>query len=1081
MPEGPHPPEQGALQALQVQMAAVNQAASLIETDAEGQILYVNDYFCRLTGYDRDELMGKTYGLPGAVSLRAEEVARQWDSLRRGQVWRGQYQNRTRDNSHYWVEATTLPVLDEAQKLVKLITIEFDISLQKNQEEQIRTQLELSMAQEEELRQNAEELEAQQEEMRRTQIELTGQINALNNSAIVSTSDLQGRIISVNSQFLHISHYTREELIGQNHRMLKSGHQADDVFEELWSTILHGEVWRGEIKNKAKNNTYYWITATITPVLDSRGKPVKYISVTFDITAQKLQEEQIRAALEISQAQEVELRQNAEELQEAQDEMRKTQIELRGQIRAVNNASIVAETDLKGNIIQVNEAFCRITGYSMDELTGKNHRLLRSNERHDPAFYATLWSTISSGEVWSGIFKNKAKDQSCYWVKTTITPVLGFDGKPVKYISVSFDITTQIEQQQLSHMQSIELAGQINAVNNAALVTVTDPEGIITFANEEALRTWGYEREELIGQPHGIVKSTDGEHDEAFYHQMWETLRTGEVWRGEIKNQSRTGEQYWERLAITPVKDEDGRVLKYIGVGFDITRNKRQASRIKMLFHESQEQEKKLRATQRELAAQISAINNAAIVSETDATGTITFVNDEALYIWGYSRTELIGQPHSIIKHPDGHPDKFYKRMWEKISQGHIWQGQVLNRTKQGDGFWVQLTITPVPGEDGIPAKHIGVAFDITGQKAQSIRIKAALEAAGTQEESFRRQISQLQTQLADRGLALQPTSTASTPAGATGSLQQLPHAAAQLDAALNIQAANLSLLKLTGLQALAGKPLASLPGSASLLSPEDVLYDLARHGHSTHILHLHTPAEESQPMLATFVPAVDAAQRLLHIVLMLVPVNTPTAAQLLRAQYPAPDNTREQQKEAPPTSQETRRDPAVEEEANPFAAVVGPDIALDEAENDRAAMPEALTPTSLPYGLEAQRPGEFRTDRTGIILDANGVFCSRYGYRLSEVIGQNIRILKSKRVSPGYFSQLWASISQGHSWRGEILNQDKTGAEHWAYLCIQPLLDVAQKPKAYVAQLYDIQNHQGNIANQDQVLGVSQVKQQEP
>lgn len=110
---------------------------------------------------------------------------------------------------------------------------------------------------------------------------------------------------------------------------------------------------------------------------------------------------------------------------------------------ALDEASIVAITNADGIITHVNDKFCLISKYSRAELLGKNHRILKSGH-HPPDFYKNMWETISSGGVWRGVVKNKAKDDSFYWVKTTVVPVLE-DGVITQYISIRTDITEQIE------------------------------------------------------------------------------------------------------------------------------------------------------------------------------------------------------------------------------------------------------------------------------------------------------------------------------------------------------------------------------------------------------------------------------------------------------------------------------------------------------------------------------------------------------------------------------------------------------------------------------------------------------------
>jgi PAS domain S-box-containing protein len=116
--------------------------------------------------------------------------------------------------------------------------------------------------------------------------ELDQRQNALDLHAIVSASDVQGNITYVNDRFEEISGYTREELIGVNHRVLKSDEHSDEFFRQMWRTIASGMVWHGQIKNKSKDGRHYWVDATIVPFYDDSGKPVQYMSIRTDITAQ---------------------------------------------------------------------------------------------------------------------------------------------------------------------------------------------------------------------------------------------------------------------------------------------------------------------------------------------------------------------------------------------------------------------------------------------------------------------------------------------------------------------------------------------------------------------------------------------------------------------------------------------------------------------------------------------------------------------------------------------------------------------------------------------------------------------------
>ena len=139
------------------------------------------------------------------------------------------------------------------------------------------------------------------ERARELHCELDFQKRSLDEHAIVSAADVKGNITYVNDKFVAISGYTREELIGNNHRMVKSDEHPPEFYREMWRTIAHGRPWHGEVKNLTRDGRPYWVRATIVPFLNEEGKPFKYISIRTDVTAMKALEEGLIAAKEFAE------------------------------------------------------------------------------------------------------------------------------------------------------------------------------------------------------------------------------------------------------------------------------------------------------------------------------------------------------------------------------------------------------------------------------------------------------------------------------------------------------------------------------------------------------------------------------------------------------------------------------------------------------------------------------------------------------------------------------------------------------------------------------------------------------------
>ena len=361
---------------------------------------------------------------------------------------------------------------------------------------------------------------------------------ALDEHAIVAITDPRGRITYANDKFCAISQYSREELIGQDHRIINSGHHTPEFFRELWATIGRGHVWRGEIKNRARDGSYYWVDTTIVPFLNEHGKPREYVAIRADITQRKQAEEALRAST-------------------------KEVIDLKA---ALDEHAIVAITDPRGRITHVNEKFCAISKYSREELIGQDHRIINSGH-HPREFFRDLWATISRGHVWRGEIKNRAKDVSYYWVDTTIVPFLNEYGKPRQYVAIRADITQRKKTEETNATLAAIVASSQDAIISH------DNDGRIQTWNHGAQSAFGFSAAEMVGR--SILELAQPESRPA------ETEHLNAVRRGEKHQQYETvrihkdGSRVNVLVTLSPVRDETGRVVGVSNIARDITERKK--------------------------------------------------------------------------------------------------------------------------------------------------------------------------------------------------------------------------------------------------------------------------------------------------------------------------------------------------------------------------------------------------------------------------------------------------------------------------------------------------------------------------
>ena len=224
------------------------------------------------------------------------------------------------------------------------------------------------------------------ERLHESNLDLQFQQQALNEHNIVSISDVHGNITLANDKFCEISQYSHSELLGQNHRLLKSGQHPDAFYEDLWTTISSGKVWHGEICNRRKDGTFYWVASTILPFVGDDGLPSRYVSVRTDITA-------------IKEAQLV-LERSRDELEQRVQTRTRELAEREEVLRSITTAAqdAVILIDPLGLVTYWNPAAEHMFGYTEAEILGRNLHDLVVPERYLEQHHAGLEKFFKSGE-----------------------------------------------------------------------------------------------------------------------------------------------------------------------------------------------------------------------------------------------------------------------------------------------------------------------------------------------------------------------------------------------------------------------------------------------------------------------------------------------------------------------------------------------------------------------------------------------------------------------------------------------------------------------------------------------------------
>jgi PAS domain S-box-containing protein len=383
--------------------------------------------------------------------------------------------------------------------------------------------------------------------------------------------------------------------------------------------------------------------------------------------------------------------------------------------------SLIVLPDDKFTIIEVNFAYLKVTCTSKDFLIGKGiFEAFPDNPNDKNAngvsnLRSSLLAVIES-KLPHKMDKQKhdipirgtEKFEVKYWQAENV-PVLSKKGEVEYIIHSIIDFTKDffvLEHAKEDLLRNVkEMADYKYAINQSSIVAFANHKGIITYVNDNFCKISKYSNEELIGQDHRIVNS--GYHSKEFMHELWHTIASGKIWKGEIKNRAKDGSYYWVDTVIVPFLNEKEEPFQYLAIRTDITKRKEEEHHLKLL------------------ESVIVNTNDAVVITDAepfDEPGPrIVYVNEAFTRMTGYTADEVIGKTPRILQGLKSNMDEL-KRIGQCMRKWQPCETTIINYKKNGEEFWINFSLNPVADEKGWFTHWISIERDVTQKKSDELQ-----------------------------------------------------------------------------------------------------------------------------------------------------------------------------------------------------------------------------------------------------------------------------------------------------------------------------------------------------------------------
>lgn len=384
----------------------------------------------------------------------------------------------------------------------------------------------------------------------------------------------------------------------------------------------------------------------------------------------------------------------------------------------------VVQTDAMGMTVWVNAAFEKLTGFTAQEAIGRTPGSLMQCDQTDPTTIAEIRSALASARPIRTSILNRSKAGKTFWLDLHIQPVFDGEAALVGFQAIQTDVT-EIMEARARKREALALARS----READIRNIADLTGVgtweIDLADKQIL--WSEQVAKILDLP-STAPWRLGEGMALFARPARSQVRAlvtasladGSPFEFEHPIVTPAGRRIWIQFVGRPLLNP-GEPRRLIGALQDVTEKRSEREHLS----------KALEAAKIALSARTAyqeALDKYAIVAITDRRGDIVFVNDRFCEISGYDRDELMGRNHRILN-SGAHPRGFFRAMWRAISSGRAWHGEICNRNKLGQLYWVDTTVVPLLGADGKPEQFVSVRYDITERKNSEVERVAMLEA----------------------------------------------------------------------------------------------------------------------------------------------------------------------------------------------------------------------------------------------------------------------------------------------------------------------------------------------------------------